>query len=300
MVTRIYPLRWLNVDPSRAERPGTVRDIGADIVALLTAHLRPSTPTITFDYQNNALIVTGVEGDHTRIHAMLAQIDVPARQIMIEATVLDISLDLIRDLGFEWTIGAFNFTEVTPSPGQILFNPITRAGFDFGFQLRALITDGRGRLLANPRIVTKDGQPGEVFLGDQIPVTAGVRDGVPVIVFVLAGVTLNITPRINPDGFVTTRIHADVGAIRMLPGVQTPGLQTRRALTTLTVRDGTPIVIGGLIRSEERTSVVKIPLLGDIPIIGWLFRREQTTRVDSEVVFIITPRVLPKLEEPRP
>jgi type II secretory pathway component GspD/PulD (secretin) len=125
-----------------------------------------------------------------------------------------------------------------------------------------------------------------------------VVDGVPVIRFVEAGVTLNITPRINPDGFVTTRIMANVGSVRVIAGAAAE--QTRRALTTLTVRDGQPIVIGGLIRNEERTTVAKIPLLGDIPIIGWLFRREITTRLDSEVVFIITPRVLPKLDEPRP
>lgn len=288
MVTRIYPLRWLNVDPAIAERPGAPRDVGADLVALLTAHLRPSTPTITFDHRNNALIVTGIEGDHVRIAALLAQIDVPARQVMVEATALDISLDVMRDLGVEWTIGV----------GQILFDPLRIPAIDLGFQIRALVTDGRARLLANPRIVTQDGQPGEVFLGDRIPVTVGVRDGVPIIEFVEAGVKLNITPKINPDGLVTTRILADVGTVRIIAGQA--AVATRRALTTLTVRDATPIVIGGLIRNEDRTTVVRVPVLGDIPIIGWLFRREVTTRLESEVVFIITPRVLPKLDEPRP
>jgi type II secretory pathway component GspD/PulD (secretin) len=297
MATRIYPLRWLNVDAAVAERPGAARDVGADLVALLTAHLRPSTPTITFDHRNNALIATAVEGDHGRIAALLAQIDVAARQIMIEATVVEMTLDVIRALGVEW--GALRIGTAPGAPPGVTWNPVTGA-LEFLAQLHAVITDGRGRLMANPRVVTQDGQPAQVFLGDRIPITVGVREGVPVIQFVEAGVTLNITPKMNPDGFVTTRILADVGAIRTLPGVPGAVAQTRRALTTLTVRDGQPIVIGGLIRNEERTATVKIPLLGDIPIIGWLFRWETTTRVDSEVVFVITPRVLPKLEEPRP
>jgi type II secretory pathway component GspD/PulD (secretin) len=298
MVTRVYPLRWLNVDPSAAERPGAARDVGADLVALLAAHLRPSTPTITFDYRNNALIVTGIEGDHDRIAALLARIDVPARQVLVEATVVEITLDVIRALGLEW--GPVRIGTAPGVPGAapgVAWNPITGA-VAFLAQLHAVVTDGRGRLMANPRVVTKDGQPAQIFLGDRIPVTVGVREGVPVVEFLEAGVTLDITPKVNPDGFVTTRILADVGAVRAVPGVGAAAL-TRRALTTLTVQDGQPIVIGGLIRNEERTATVRIPLLGDIPIIGFLFRWETTTRVDSEVVFVITPRVLPKLDEPR-
>jgi type II secretory pathway component GspD/PulD (secretin) len=108
---------------------------------------------------------------------------------------------------------------------------------------------------------------------------------------------LNITPKINPDGMISTRILATVGAVR--GSGQNVTVSERKALTSLTVREGTPIVLAGLIRNEERTQTVKVPLLGDIPILGWLFRREERTRSNSEVVFVLTPRVLPRASEQR-
>jgi len=294
VVTRIYPLRWLNAD-LKAPEGGPAREIGAEIVALLKAHLSPSA-IITFDYQNNAVVLTALEGDHERAQQLLAQVDVPAQQVLIEASALDLSVDVARDLGLQWQVSVLNIPG-TPSQGQVFYNPSTGA-VDFFVQINALISQGKGRLLANPRIVTKDGQAGEVFIGDQIPVVTGVTpQGVPQVVFIDAGVKLNITPKINPDGMITVRILTEVGVARQFAtGV---GKSTRKAVTTLTVRDGSPIVIGGLIRTEERTTTIKIPLLGDIPIIGFLFRREQTTQSTSEVVFVVTPRSLPRVTEPR-
>lgn len=294
VVTRIYPLRWLNAD-LKAPEGGPAREIGAEIVALLKAHLSPSA-VVTFDYQNNAVILTALEGDHERAQQLLAQVDVPTQQVLIEASALDLSVDVARDLGLQWQMSVLNIPG-TPSQGQVFYNPSTGA-IDFFVQINTLISQGKGRLLANPRIVTKDGQAGEVFIGDQIPVVTGVTpQGVPQVVFIDAGVKLNITPKINPDGMITVRILTEVGVARQFAtGV---GKSTRKAVTTLTVRDGSPIVIGGLIRTEERTTTIKIPLLGDIPIIGFLFRREQTTQSTSEVVFVVTPRSLPRATEPR-
>lgn len=294
VATRIYPLRWLNAD-LRAPEGGPAREIGGEIVALLKAHLSPSA-IVTFDYQNNAVVVTAVEGDHQRAQQLLAQVDVPAQQVLIEASALDLSVDVARDLGLQWQMSVLNVAGA-PGPGQVFYNPSTGA-IDFFVQINTLISQGKGRLLANPRIVTKDGQAGEVFIGDQIPVVTGVTpQGVPQVVFIDAGVKLNITPKINPDGMVTVRVLTEVGVARQFAaGV---GKSTRKAVTTLTVRDGSPIVIGGLIRTEERTTTIKIPLLGDIPILGYLFRRDQTTQSTSEVVFVVTPRSLPRSTEPR-
>ncbi len=297
--TKVYPLKWLNVDPATAERPGAERDVGADIVRLLQEHLKPSTPTITFDYRNNTVVVTGSEGDHERVAALLAQIDTPVPQVIIEATVLDVNLDRFRDIGISWQWSPFGFQEEPTSPGQILLSPITRQPVNFSAIIGALVREGRVRLLANPRVSTRDGQPAIIDVTDQVPFVAGISpQGVPIIQFVSAGVTLNITPKINPDGMISTRILATVGAVR--GAGQNVAVSQRRALTSLTVREGTPIVLAGLIRDEERTQTVKVPLLGDIPVLGWLFRREERTRTNSEVVFVLTPRVLSRSADSRP
>lgn len=297
--TKVYPLKWLNVDPATAERPGAERDVGADIVRLLQEHLKPSTPTITFDYRNNTVVVTGSEGDHERVAALLAQIDTPVPQVLIEATVLDVNLDRFRDIGISWEWSPFGFQEEPTSPGQILFSPITRQPVNFSAVIGALVSEGRARLLANPRVSTRDGRPAIIDVTDQVPFVAGISpQGVPIIQFVSAGVTLNITPKINPDGMISTRILATVGAVR--GSGQNVTVSQRRALTSLTVQEGTPIVLAGLIRNEERTQTVKVPLLGDIPVLGWLFRREERTRTNSEVVFVLTPRVLSRSGDGRP
>lgn len=295
--TRIYPLRWLFADLKAAEGSGPAREIGAEVVALLKAHLSPDA-VVTFDYQNNAVVVTALEGDQQRVQELLNQIDVPGPQLLIQASAVDINLDGLRDLGIEWTIATLPFNEEPTSPGQILFNPITRSPLNLLAQIGLLVREGKGRLLANPRVITKDGQTAEIFVGDQIPVVTGFdAQGRPIIQTIDAGTKLNITPKINPDGLITVRILTEVGSLLQV-GTQI-GRSVRRAFTTLTVRDGSPIVIAGLIRNEDRTRVVKVPLLGDIPILGYLFRREITERSNREVVFVITPRALPR-GEPTP
>ncbi len=111
-----------------------------------------------------------------------------------------------------------------------------------------------------------------------------------------AGVILNITPRVNRDGNITVDLHPEVSSIATPPsnGVP-PTINTRFATTSLTVKDGSSIILAGLIQKNETTATVKIPILGDIPILGWLFKEQNTTRDDNEVVFIITPHILPKV-----
>jgi type II secretory pathway component GspD/PulD (secretin) len=292
--TRVYPMQWLNAD-LKAPEGGPAKDVGAEMVALVKAHLGPQA-IVTYDYTNNALIVTAVDGDHDRARGLLSLVDVQLPQLVVEITVVDVNRDLIDALGVEWSFTTGDAPSVTfqlpaAPAGSISFGTVTRQATSFSATLRAVVTDGRGRLLANPRVVTKDGQPAQVFIGDQVPVVTGTTStGIPVVTFIDAGIKLNITPKINPGGIVTTRILTEVGAVRnFATGV---GRATRTAFTTLSVRDGTPIVIGGLIRNEERVETQKVPLLGDIPIIGFLFRREATTRNNSEIVLVLTPRIL--------
>jgi len=119
---------------------------------------------------------------------------------------------------------------------------------------------------------------------------------VPSVVIINAGVILNITPRVNRDGNLTVNMHPEVSAIATPPsnGVP-PTITTREATTSLTVKDGTSIILAGLIQKNDTQTTVKVPLLGDIPIIGWLFRETNTDHEDNEVIFIITPHILPKV-----
>ena len=116
------------------------------------------------------------------------------------------------------------------------------------------------------------------------------------MIIIEAGVQLEVTPHIGTDGFVTLKMHPEVSSIKTppSPGVP-PTIATREADSSVTVKDGTPIVLAGLIQKNEIETTVKVPLLGDIPILGWLFRNTSNDKIDNEVIFVITPHILAKV-----
>ncbi len=310
-VTRVYRLKWVFADErpragGEADRPVSPvgpDDFGKALVELVQRHVGLRAEDVTFDYRQNALVVTATEEQHRRVQELLDQVDVAGDQLLIEASVVDINIRDLKDLGVEWSSTlTLPFEELPTNPGQILFNPITRGAVSFQAVLRWLLEQNRARLLANPRVVTRDGQPASVLLGDRIEIVlqrvgpGGVPTDVPRTIEV--GVRLNITPKINPEGDITLRILTEVSALAAPPTPTLVHVSTRQAATTLRVQEGAPLVLAGLIRNEERRRVVKVPVLGDIPIIGWLFRREETQQEDREVVFIITPRRLPRVLAP--
>ncbi|MDR7445074.1 MAG: secretin N-terminal domain-containing protein [Armatimonadota bacterium] len=310
-VTRVYRLQWIFADErpragTEAERilaPVGPPDPGAALAALVRQHAGLRAEDVTFDYRQNALVVTATEEQHRMIQELLAQIDVPGDQLLIEASVLDINLSDLKDLGVEWSSTlTLPFEELPTNPGQILFNPITRGPLSFQAILRLLLEQNRARVMATPRVVTRDGQPATVLVGDRIeitlPGTGPQGQAIAVTRTIEVGVRLNITPKINPEGDITLRILTDVSSLAAPPTPQLVHVRTRQAATTLRVREGSPIVLAGLIQNEERRRVVKVPVLGDIPVIGSLFRSERTEQINTEIVFIITPRRLPRVLAP--
>jgi type II secretory pathway component GspD/PulD (secretin) len=310
-ITRVYRLQWIFVDErpragAEAERilaPIGPADPGAALVEMIRRHTGLRPEDVTFDYRQNALVVTATEEQHRMIQELLAQVDVPGDQLLIEASVLDINLTDLKDLGVEWSSTlTLPFDELPTNPGQILFNPITRGPLSFQAVIRLLLEQNRARVMANPRVVTRDGQPATVLVGDRIEITLPGTgpQGQPIAVTrtIEVGVRLNITPKINPEGDITLRILTDVSSLAAPPTPQLVHIRTRQAATTLRVQEGSPVVLAGLIQNEERRRVVKVPVLGDIPVIGSLFRSERTEQVNTEIVFVITPRRLPRVLAP--
>ncbi len=186
-------------------------------------------------------------------------------------------------------------------PGSTLGNVLFKIadGALILFQLRAMIDQRNGRVLAAPRVATLDGNAAVILLGDQFPVVSSTSTPtgiVQTVSFVDTGVKLEVTPRINGDGLMTIRLKPSVSSvveiITTTAGTRAPRLATRSVDTTLTLQDGQTIVIGGLISQEERKQTIKVPLLGDIPILGELFRFTSTDVRNTELVFLITPTIL--------
>jgi len=255
------------------------------------------------DKASNSVVVTGTAAEIAAVEALRQHVDLQLPQILIEASVVEIPTSETKNLGVQWESPIpFNLfsTGTDNGNGQLSYgvttaptegaapNPITA-------QLNLLISQSKARLLANPRLAVLDGKTASMNIGSQIPFQVLNSQGVPSVVIINAGVILNITPRVNRDGNITVALHPEVSSIATPPsnGVP-PTINTRFADTLLTVKDGASIVLAGLIQKNETSTTVKVPLLGDIPILGWLFREQNTTADDNEVVFIITPHILPK------
>jgi type IV pilus assembly protein PilQ len=329
-VVRVYKLQYLQ--PPVASPEPLVGSVGSgaaggsgisggagrvpkDVGAILDL-FRGTGATVGYDDRTNSLVVTGTPSQQEAMAALLTQLDVPIGQVQVQATVVDITSNRLKDLGIEWTVlqGAtgtpFTFQEVpaagvtvgaTP-PGQVLsLLPITRD--QLLARLHAFITEGHAKVLSDPRISTFDGQEALIFAGDQVPIVNTTTAGNPpvttsTVTFQPIGVTLKIVPKVNADHSITVQVHPVVTTVTSFTAPTTsnpnglPQIAIREAVTTLSVADGESIVLGGLMRFSDIQNLKKVPLLGDLPFIGSLFRLTNVNHQESEVVIIMTPRIL--------
>jgi len=175
-------------------------------------------------------------------------------------------------------------------------------GKDFQMLLQAIQSQGRVQVLSNPSIMAANNQPAELFVGERIRVAeaSGLTEGGNLNTSTVeeqVGITLNVTPSINPDGFVRLSVLPELSALtsrttQINEDLETPIITERSASTTVTVRDGQTIVIGGLISDRYEFRRRKVPFFGDIPILGALFRNDEETSLKTELLIVLTPHVI--------
>jgi type II secretory pathway component GspD/PulD (secretin) len=254
---------------------------------------------VAFDPRTNSLLVTGTSLQQDEVRKVLATLDIKIPQVVIQVHAVDIASSVLKDLGLfgGLTDSAFGGFVLDSAQNRISLNL-----FDTDlllFQLRALVTESKARILSAPRIATLDGNKATILVGDKVPIfTVTTQAGVTTTTttFQDVGVKLEVTPRVNTNNLMTVNLKPEVSRVVEIVsgpgGAQAPRVGTRSVDTTLTVTDGQTIVMGGLISQEERKTTLKVPLLGDIPIIGELFRFTSTTTSESEVIFLITPQIV--------
>jgi Flp pilus assembly secretin CpaC len=279
----------------------TPADLAKQLATVIPAN------SFTIDSRTDTLLVSGTPDIIQSARNYLALADIPAPQVIFEVKVVDItSNNDTNNSGVQWTgTSPFDLFEncIGCPPGSIFGQqvysgnpinpqPFTRNAIFLQGKLNYLITRNEAQLLANPRISALDNQPASLLVGTQYPIVYfDPKAGNFQVNYVDIGVKINITPVINSDGYITTQLHAERSTITGL--VQTfPILDQREADSTLRVKDGDTIVLGGMLDDETTKSLEKIPVLGDIPIFGALFRNIQTSKLHNEVVFLITPHIV--------
>jgi type IV pilus assembly protein PilQ len=262
----------------------------------------------------NALVVSSTAEGIEKLSKLIEELDVKMAQVKIAARIMEVDISRGVDLGIDWTVtktfaggGGFGDTTMTGNTENMaspfsLGTPATlniatiMSGADLDVTLRALAKKTRTKILSNPTLVVENNRSAHIHVGDTIPykmtvVTAG-GGATETLGQLEIGTTLDVTPTVSPTG---NQVSLDVNvAVKDFVGYTDAGPQTtdREASTKVTISEGQTVVVGGLVSETEKGTAMQVPLLGDIPILGYLFKKKETQRRTLELLIFLTPRVM--------
>jgi general secretion pathway protein D len=268
------------------------------------------------DKDTNSLLILATPGDYEVIESAIRKLDVIPRQVLVEVMLAEVILRDELRLGLEYFINTRNNTSgrlnlgglpatptgAVPVTGSSVLQLVNYVGTDVRAVLNALGQDGKAQVLASPQIMVLDNQKAQIKVGDRVSVQTssqtGVSTGTGVVnsfQYLETGVLLAVTPRINSGGLVTLDVNQEVSSADFSTANAinpNPVVNSRSAQTTVVVASGESIVLGGLIREDTNRSSTGIPLLSKIPIIGAAFGAQGWKRDRTELVLVITPRIV--------
>lgn len=269
--------------------------------------------TVGISDVTNALIITSTAEGIEKLSHLIEELDIKMPQIRITARIMEVDISKGVDLGIDWTMiktftggGQFSDTTVTGNVEDMAApfsygTPATlniatiMSGADLDLTLKALVKKAETRTLSKPTLVVENNSPAHIHVGDSIPyketivTAAGVTESTKHLEI---GTTLDVTPTVSPTG---NQISMDVNvAVKDFVGFTVAGPQTtdREATTKVTITEGQTVVIGGLISETEKGTIYQVPILGDIPILGYLFKKKETHKRTLELLIFLTPHVI--------
>lgn len=257
--------------------------------------------------RNSYIIVTDYPEALDRVAQVIADLDRPSTQVLIVAKFVEVNINDEDRFGIDWKIAAGAATGDVQIGDEyafpIIFNNLVlgKVSFDqISASLELLSTQNRARVLASPQIMTLDNQTAKVEMGTDFPfreVTSDPRTGLVTYSWRTRTipVALEVTPHVTSDGMITMYVKPNAEQITGYTGTadeQRPIISKRTAETQITLADGEAAVIGGLIQESDVKTVGKIPLLGDIPILGHLFKKTSVMHTKTDLMIIISPHVI--------
>ncbi len=314
-----------DLEPLRSEAFVVNYQKAEDVRKLLTddkQRLLSKRGTVAVDPRTNQLFVQDTAARLEDVRRMLQRIDIAVPQVLIEARIVEADDKFSRNLGVrlgygkvnnESVIGGQNLFGTLPgsnvstipsnvnlpaagingfNPGQFnltLFNSsLTRL---INLELNALEADGRGKVISSPRVVTADKVKATIEQGTEIPYQQATSSGATSVAFRKAVLKLEVTPQITPEGaiFLDVKVNKDTRGQDTTAG---PAIDTKNVQTQVLVENGGTVVLGGIYEQTDRTTVTKVPLLGDLPVVGYLFKNTAQINDRTELIIFITPRVI--------
>ncbi|AKV06243.1 fimbrial protein [Pseudomonas fluorescens NCIMB 11764] len=280
--------------------------------------------SITVDERTNNIIAYQTQDRLDELRRIVAQLDIPVRQVMIEARIVEANVDYDKSLGVRWggsvqnkgnwntsgvsnganassTIGTPGSTS-TNSPFVDMGTAANTSGLGIAFitdnvlldlELTAMEKTGNGEIVSQPKVVTSDKETAKILKGTEIPYQEASSSGATSVSFKEASLSLEVTPQITPDNRIIMEVKVTKDEPDYLNKVQdVPPIKKNEVNAKVLVNDGETIVIGGVFSNTQSKVVDKVPFLGDVPYLGRLFRRDVVSEKKSELLVFLTPRIM--------
>ncbi|MCK5505720.1 MAG: hypothetical protein KAJ10_11180, partial [Thermodesulfovibrionia bacterium] len=296
--------------------------------------------SVTPDQATNSLIILAPPEKYPHIAEVIQSLDKRRRQVYVEAMIVEVSIEKLKDLGAKWRVGVSHDGEpvglggfgtvnsstlqdiasglsgfTTGGMGNFLNIPITTLNTDGTFTTSDMSVPGFAALfsmsyfedtvnvLSTPQILTSDNEEAEIHVGENVPFISKRERDITTTNTVLSsierkdvGITLKIKPQITEGDYVKLDLYQEISSVKeasesILTTVG-PSTTKRSTKTSVVVKDGQTVVIGGLMQEKEEESIAKLPILGDIPILGWLFKHKSTTKTKTNLLVFLTPHIV--------
>jgi general secretion pathway protein D len=268
---------------------------------------------VVADDANNSLLIFSTLVEFDRVKQVLEEIDAVPNQVLLEAVIAEVSLDDDMKFGVRWFLGEGNnhgvFSDAVSGAVSSVFPGFSYflKSNDISFTLNAISSVTNVRVLSAPSLVVLDNKSAVLQVGDQVPIVTQSAKAVsagdaPIVTNVElkdTGVILKVTPRVNDSGLVTLDIEQEVSSVvkTTTSGIDSPTIRQRKMKTSVVVQDSEALALGGLIQERETSGKSKVPVLGDIPLLGAAFRNKSDAVARTELIIFIRPRVIRDLNE---
>ena len=267
---------------------------------------------IAVDRRLNAVWLKGSPAAIARMKQQIALIDVPVDSVILETELVELSESGAKAVGIDFTNANGQIAVGTVQTGQFMSSNTANGGghldaagnlagghlssLSLQAAISAQVQNGQGRIVSRPRIAAQSGSTAKIITGDALPILtsitlSGVNGVSQQVQYVNVGVTLQIAPRVAADGFVSSHVFCVVSSVTGYSQGY-PTISQREAETSATVKDGETFIIGGLTQDSSLTNNAKVPLLGDVPLLGQMFHNDKSTRSRTELYIVVTPHIV--------
>lgn len=278
----------------------------SDLLNKNKKYLFEDTDAITPDIRTNQIIIKSSKSDLQKIIKIIKTLDLPEKQILIEAKIIEMNESAYKEFGVSLKISNNNINSNKISPAAFINNNILNPNSGIGIiikaasqkllldlELQALLSEGKAKMISQPHLIVTSNHQAHIQQGQEIPYQTSSNYGTNMH-FKKALLSLEVTPRVTNNNYIILDLTINKDQIKadVISPNHIPLIDTREIKTQIYLKNNETIILGGIIENQEINSNKKVPVLNKLPIIGKLFQNEQHTKIKNEVIIFVTPKII--------